>query len=194
MHADTHKQTRPDPACMLAHSGLQGNQFLEAALVFLLLSSIGERDCRKAREKMLCFTSKVAPPFADEVSSPFFSLWSCLPTRNKERRRAGWLQGAPDVAPRGPPDVGCLKAQKRPPLVCVGRSRGGACRDPCLCLDFKGSWALLELIGAFHNRDVPNPSSAAVLHIRTLPVGAEVSCIQSERCPSEGRAQELAWY
>lgn len=81
-----------------------------------------------------------------------------------------------------------LEGGPEAPSTHVGRSEGGACRDPCLCLDFKGSWALLKLMVPFVTRTCQTRPWPRVLHIRTLPVGAEVSCTQSEMCPSEGWA------
>lgn len=58
-----------------------------------------------------------------------------------------------------PPDVVCLKGPEVPSAH-VWEEREAPAETPCLCLDFKGSWALLKLIGAVHNQDMPHPSFA----------------------------------
>ena len=97
---------------------------------FFSCFSVSENRTRgKDQEKMLCFTSKVTPPFVYEVSSPFLSSWSslaaCCPPETKSR--GCWLQRAPDVAPRDPSRCGLPEGPGSGLHPCVGRRKGGAC-------------------------------------------------------------------
>lgn len=104
---------------------------------------------------LLLFMKKFPLPFSLSGASLLSAAYE------KQRAEARWLERTPDVATRDPSRCGLPKGTGSAPHPCVGRSKGGVCRDPCLCLDFKGSWALLKLVHAFHNQDMPKPSFAA---------------------------------
>lgn len=93
------------------------------------------------------------------------------------------------MATRDPSRCGLPKGTGSAPHPCVGRSKGGACRDPCLCLDFKGSWALLKLGHAFHNQDMPNPSFVGFIACEPFLQGLRSAEFKANHAPLKAGQQ-----